>query len=371
MKVGVFHPALDLCGGAEIIAVKIANTLAQNGHEVNLFVSKMVDQKKIERIIGEPLLPSINLIVNPTFLAPRGYFHLYESAIRSFIFKSKCDILIDTYSCYIFPWIDISYVHFPYLNNYKFRPKFPYLKSPLHLRQALTMPYAVFEKNLENYRGKLLLANSYFTAKAIKESLKTDSKVLYPPVPSSFFCENSADLTASRENLVVTVARFDQGKGVELVPIIASFTDKSIRFVMIGLVHDPNVVQSVKTSIKKLNLEDRVKIMTDAPREDIKKMLAKAKTYLHPTKMEHFGMTIAEAMAMGCIPIVHDSGGAKEFVPARYRYENLREAASKIENTMYEWSPEKAREMVKIAERFSETNFSKRFMELFLEYCNS
>lgn len=370
MKVGVFHPSLDMYGGAEVVAVITANTLAQNGHEVNLFVNKWIDQKKIEEMIGEPLLPSINVIANPTFLQPRGMFHLYESAIRSFIFKSKCNILIDTYSCLIFPWIDISYMHFPTLNNYEYKPKFPYLKTP-HLGHVASLPYAVLEKNLENYQGKLLLANSYFTAKAIKESLKADSKVLYPPVPSTFFSKSLLNPKNPRENLVVTTARFGQGKGVELVPKIASLTEKTVRFVMIGLAHDQNVLQSVKESVKKLNLEDRVKIITDASRQEIKTILAKAKIYLHTTKMEHFGISIAEAMAMGCIPIVHNSGGAKEFVPARYRYENLQEAASKIEAAVNEWSPEKEREMAKIAERFSELNFSKKFMELFLEYCNS
>lgn len=368
MKVGVFHPSLDMYGGAEVVAVIIANTLAQNGHEVNLFVNRRVDQKRIEEMVGEPLFSSINVTVNPAFLQPRGNFHLYESALRSFIFKSKCDILLDTYSCYIFPWTDISYMHFPFLNNYEFRPKFPYLKSSPRPRHVITLPYAVFEKNLENYHGKLLLANSYFTAKSIKESLGADSKVLYPPIPSTLFRRSKVNSKNPRENLVVTLARFGPGKGVELVPIVARLTNKNIRFVMIGLAHDPSVIQSVKTSIRKLNIEDRVKVITDASRQDVKAILAKAKVYLHTTKMEHFGMSIAEAMAMGCLPIVHDSGGAPEFVPARYRYENLQEAASKIESAVDEWSTEKEKEVMKIAEQFSESNFSKRFMELFLEF---
>ena len=33
---------------------------------------------------------------------------------------------------------------------------------------------------------KLLIANSYFTANAIKEAMKVDTKVLYPPILTSF-----------------------------------------------------------------------------------------------------------------------------------------------------------------------------------------
>jgi len=357
-------------GGAEVVAVITANTLAQSGCDVVLLANRKVDQAKTEEMVGESLDTSIEVIVDPAFLRPRGPFHLYESAVRTLTFKKKCDILVDTYSCYIFPWIDVSYMHFPYLNNYEYRPKFPYVKTP-HLQHVAALPYAILEKNLESYDRKLILANSYFTAKAIEESLGADSKVLYPPIPSTFFEKSFENRRQTREDLAVTVARFGWGKGVELVPEIAALTDKKIRFIMIGLAHDPNVIQTVRRRIKKLNLEARVKIMTNAPRQDIKSILGKAKVYLHTTKMEHFGMSIAEAMAVGCLPIVHNSGGAPEFVPEQYRYETLREAAEKTERAILEWSPERENEMMKIAERFSQKNYSERFMTLFREYVES
>ena len=373
MKVGIFHPALDYYGGAEVVAVIIVNTLANSGYEVELFVNKNINQEKTKKMVGEGIAHSIEVVVKPTFFQPRGTFHLYESAARTFMFKRKCDILIDTYSCYVFPWTDVCYMHFPYLNNYTFQPNFPYLKKA-HLRDVITIPYAVLEKNLEDYNEKLILTNSYFTAKVTKESLGADSKVLYPPIPSAFFRENdkSARIQKNfRENLVVTIARFGQGKQVELVPKIASLTDKDIHFVMIGLVHDRSVLDTVTRAVKKFGLENRMRILTDVSREELKAVLAKAKVYLHTTIMEHFGMSIAEAMAMGCLPIVHNSGGAKEFVPAEYRYEDPQEAAKKIETAVCEWSPEKMSKVVKIAERFSEANFSKRFMKLFSEYTKS
>jgi glycosyltransferase involved in cell wall biosynthesis len=369
MRIGVFHPALDMYGGAEVVAVATANALVQNGYDVVLFINRQIDQRRINEMVGEPLSPSIKVIVKPTFLQPRAMFHLYESAVKSLSFKSNCDILIDTYSCCFFPWIDISYVHFPYINNYQFRPKFPYLKTP-RLWNALTIPYTIFEKNLKNYNETLLLANSYFTAKAIKESIGVESKILYPPIPYALCEKDDASFESPRENLVVTIARFGQGKGVELIPEIARLTDKSIRFLMIGLAHDLNVVQAVKRRIKQLKLEHNVTIITDASRQKIKESLSKAKVYLHTKKMEHFGISIAEAMAMGCLPVVHNSGGTPEFVPDQYRYDNLQEAARIVERAIQQWTPEKARGMMEIAERFSETNFAKRFIEIFTDYCN-
>jgi len=366
LKIGVFHPSLDLYGGAEVVAVVVANTLVENNHDVTLFVNNRINQKQVEEMIGERVSPSIRAVINQPFLNPRGIFHLYESAIRSRVFKSKCDVLIDTYSCCVFPWIDVSYIHFPYINNYEFSPRFPYLKTP-HLRQIIAVPYVALEKNLENFDDKLILTNSEFTAKATRESLKTNSDVLYPPIPQTFYADG-VDAGKRREDLVVTTARFGQGKGVELVPEIAGFTEKGIKFVMIGLAHDINVVEQVKRSVKRLELEDRVKIITNASRKEIKSYLAKAKIYLHTTKMEHFGISIAEAMAMGCLPVVHDSGGAPEFVPDRYRYKSTEEAAEIIKIAINGWSAKESDYMKHIAQRFSEDSFKKKFIESFSKY---
>ena len=370
MRIGVYHPALDMYGGAEVVAVATVNALAQNGYDVVLYVNRRIDQKRVTEMLGEPLSSKTEVIVDPTFLQPRGPFHLYESAVRSLKFSSKCDVLVDTYSCYIFPWTDVSYVHFPYLNNYEFRAKFPYLKKA-HLQDVLTLPYAVFEKNLENYDKKLIVSNSHFTSRAIKESLGAESEVLYPPIHSSLFERDATESELLRENLVVTIARFGRGKGVELVPEIAYLTDDSVKFVLIGLAHDSNVVQAVKKRIRDLGLEQRVIVKTNAARKEIKSLLANSKVYLHTTKMEHFGISIAEAMAMGCLPVVHNSGGAPEFVPDQYRYNDLQEAACEIERAICQWNNETSRSMIEIAERFSGKNFAKRFIELFIGYCTS
>jgi len=368
LRVGVFHPALDFYGGAEFVAAVIVNTLAKNGYEVELFVNKEVDQKKTEEILGERISSSVKTIVKPTFLQPRGMLDFYQTMLRSLAFESKCDILIDTYSNCVFPWTDICYIHFPYLNRYSFRPQFPYLKSP-HLTQVMGLPYVLFEKNFQNYNGKLLLANSHYTAEAIRESSGINAEILYPPVPSSFFSRDSEDLNKRpRKNLVVTVSRFSVDKGLEKIPHIAKLTDPNINFAIIGLVQDENVLRSVLRSVNKLGLGNRVKVFTNISKRDMKMILNSAKLYLHTTVGEHFGISIVEAMAMGCIPIVHNSGGVKEFVPMNYRYENVYDAAQKIEKVILKWSPHKTQEVVEIAEKFREENFSREFMNLFSQY---
>jgi len=368
LQVGVFCPTLNVYGGGEFVATTIANTLAQNNYDVILFTNEEINQLEIKKFFGIRLNPSIKAIVKPSTVQPRGLLDFYQTIFRSYIFKSKCDIWIDVYSCRIFPWTNISYIHFPFLNHYYYKPKFPYLKSR-HLLSVGGLPYAFFEKNLTNDNEKLILANSHYTAEEIKRFSGKKAEVLYPPVPSANFENNPQNLTKNqRKDLVVTISRFGPEKGLEKILYIASLTEKNIQFAIIGRVHYRKTLLLLQNLTKKLSIKDRVKFFPDAPRLGIKQILKNAKVYLHTMTGEHFGISIVEAMAMGCIPIVHNSGGAKEFVPEDLRYNNIYEAAAKITKEIYEWSPEKALKIIKIAERFREENFSQKFLKLFKQY---
>jgi len=280
-------------------------------------------------------------------------------------------VWVDVYSRRIFPWTNVAYIHFPFSNHFDYRKKFPYLKSR-RLIQVCAAPYVVFERNFVDGNGKLKLANSRYTAGEIENFLGLKAEVLYPPVSSANFISNVQDLAEKeRENLVVTISRFRSSKKLEKIPYIASLTGSNTHFVIIGRIYDNitlNTFLSLQRLTKKLNLTDRVKFLPEASRLEVKKTLKIAKVYLHTSVGEHFGISIAEAMAMGCIPIVHDSGGPREFVPEELRYKSINGAAEKITKEINVWSPQKALKMVKIAEKFKEENFCNNFIRFFNRY---
>ena len=45
---------------------------------------------------------------------------------------------------------------------------------------------------------------------------------------------------------------------------------------------------------------------------------------------EHFGIAPIEGLASGCITLVHNSGGMKEFIPEEFRWENYADLKQKI-----------------------------------------
>jgi glycosyltransferase involved in cell wall biosynthesis len=366
-RIGVFCPTLNVLGGGEFVAIAIANTLAQNNRNVVLFTRQPVNPPAIQSFFGEQLHPSIETIVQPTRFNSRGLADFYQTIIHSYIAKSKCEAFIDAFSNCVFPWTDVSYIHFPFLNQYCFNTKFPYFGSP-HLLQTGTIPHVILEKNLVSYSGKLVLANSHYTANEIKQYSQKDVEVLYPPFASSISAIGSKTTKNIQENLVVTTSRLEANKLLERIPQIAAQTNSNIQFAIIGRLYTQETLTNLQKIVKKLGLTDRVKFYPNATAEKKIELLKKAKIYLHTMVGEHFGISIVEAMALGCIPIVHDSGGMREFVPQQYRYSNIGDAADKIECEIGGWSNQSADEMKAISQRFSIANFSSRFMELFCEH---
>ena len=363
-KIGVFCPTLNVFGGGEYVAIALANTLAQNNYSVVLFSNAPVSPRAVRNYFGEILNPAIQTVVQPTHFSSRGLADFYQTIIHSYIAKAKCGLFVDPFSNCVFPWTQVSYIHFPYLNQYAFSKTFPYLGSH-RISQAGTLPHVILEKNLIDYSKKLVLANSYYTAGEIKKYSGKAVEVLYPPFSSSISKIGKTTTKQSGENLVVTVSRLEPSKLLDRIPLIATQTDKEIKFAIVGRLCSTETLRSLQLQVKQLGLTERVKFYPDASAETKTDLLKRAKIYLHTMVGEHFGISIVEAMALGCVPIVHNSGGMTEFVPTQYRYENLQEAASKISHEISNWAPGEAEEMKQIADRFSTANFSMRFTELF------
>jgi glycosyltransferase involved in cell wall biosynthesis len=363
-KIGVFCPTLNVYGGGEYVAIAIANTLAANNRDVLLFSSGEINPQAIKNYFGETLHPKIQTLRQPTNFTPRGLADFYQTILHSYIAKSKCTHFIDAFSNCVFPWTQVSYIHFPYLNQYVFSRNFPYLSSP-RLNQAGTLPHVLLEKNLVDYKKHLVLANSRFTAGEIQKYSAKSAAVLYPPFSACIQEIGKTTTKNLQSNLVVTVSRLDSNKLLERIPYIAAQTDKGIEFAVVGRLCSQAILDQLNTLVKTVGVADRVKFYPNAPAAVKIDLLRRAKIYLHTMVGEHFGISIVEAMALGCVPIVHNSGGMTEFVPAKYRYESIDQAAEKITQELSNWSQDDAEAMKEIASQFSTQKFSERFIHLF------
>jgi Glycosyltransferase len=366
-KIGVFCPTLNVYGGGEFVAIAIANTLAANNRNVVLFSAQQINPQAIKNYFGETLNPKIQTLQQPTNFAPRGPIDFYQTIIHSYIAKNKCSTFVDAFSNCVYPWTQVSYIHYPYLNRAAFKSSFPYLSSP-RINQAATVPEVILEKNLIDYKKRLVIANSHYTAHEVEAFSKKPVEVIYPPFASNISIIGRTTAKNLDENLVVTTSRLDSNKLLERIPLIAQQTDRDIRYAVIGRLYNQPVLDYLQSVVKKLGVEDRVRFYPNASAEQKIELLKRAKIYLHTMVGEHFGISIVEAMALGCIPIVHNSGGMVEFVPAQYRYQTVIDAAEKISREITGWTAAKAEEAKAIADRFSLPNFSAKFMELYNRY---
>lgn len=215
--------------------------------------------------------------------------------------------------------------------------------------------------------SKIILVNSSFTKRVVKEILGLDSLVNFPPT----IIKHEQNLSSlKRKNCVVTISRFSKEKRLERILAIAEKV-KDAKFYLIGLLWDVEYYQKLVMMAKKLSL-DNIVFLPDLPRDKLIYHLRRSKVYLHAMPYEHFGLAVVEGMAHGLIPMVHKSGGPWENVlggiQGRYgfAYEHEDEAAFYINELL---DNEQLR--TKISERsseralmFSEKRFKQRVKDI-------
>ena len=110
---------------------------------------------------------------------------------------------------------------------------------------------------------------------------------------------------SEKEDFVLTFGRINVYKNLEIVLKTAEKL-REIKFVIAGAVYkgDESYVRMLKKNVPR-----NVKIVENPDEIEKKKLFMKAKVYFHTNKKEHYGVTVAEAISFGCVPVVPESGG--------------------------------------------------------------
>lgn len=196
-------------------------------------------------------------------------------------------------------------------------------KNILHIQTPLIgQPTTSFLGKLKLKGWSLIIYNSNFTRINAEKNWPLTSKVIYPPV------DVFKIKPLKKKNYILSVGRFfgylKDKKHEVLVDTFKSLVDEnkldewSLHLVGAMSEGDEEYVELLKQQAK----EYKIFIHPNLPFEDLKKLYGESSIYWHasgyqeldPKKMEHFGITIVEAMAAGCVPVVVNSGGAKEII---------------------------------------------------------
>jgi glycosyltransferase involved in cell wall biosynthesis len=212
---------------------------------------------------------------------------------------------------------------------------------------------------------KMHVANSQYTRNAIIERVgsRLEPIVIYPPVDVSLWSFNPDDEVQRGD--IASFARFDSWKRHDLQLRLVRGLDAHLK--IIGrAVTDPETahLQRLKEAVRG---DRHIEFLVNLPQNEVKRLLCSSKVFIHTADAEPFGITIVEAIAAGCVPIVRDEGGAREIVPFdELRFETIEEGQEKIRRALngeYDHLLSRLKEHVR---RFDQETFRKEMTKTVL-----
>jgi glycosyltransferase involved in cell wall biosynthesis len=209
-------------------------------------------------------------------------------------------------------YVLMHYVHNPY--EFVPDPAPAPLGNNIGFMNFLADKYVIKESDFSN----IVLANSSSTQnECIKRWNREDCVVLYPPIKVDEIpiCDPSV-----KEDVCIVLSRIDPAKRIELA--IEAFSSEILRdkkLFIIGYVSKDNEHYYYKL-VDLCKKCSNISIFPNLKRTDVLCLLSRAKVFFHPRSNEHFGIATVEAMAAGCLPVVHASRGPLEVIVNNGKY---------------------------------------------------
>lgn len=285
MRAAIFNPYLDTLGGGERYAMTVACVLRDFGYQVDIEWKDPSVKKDLELRFGMDL-SDINFISD--IKKGDGY-----------------DL------CF---WVSDGSI--PLLRA---RKNYLHFQVPFH---------NIGGKNLINkmklFRISKVICNSKFTKSFIDKEYGTESIIIYPPVDINRF------KSKRKENQILFVGRFSPLLQIKNQDVLIKAFKKfySIGFNDWKLILAGGVEVGAKEYTEQLEkgIDDYPIMIIKSPSfKDLLELYGKSKIFWsavgfgedenkEPEKVEHFGLSLIEAMSAGCIPIVFRAGGYKEII---------------------------------------------------------
>jgi glycosyltransferase involved in cell wall biosynthesis len=347
-------------GGLQRVAVAVIELLNTLGFQVYLCSLSPPNKDVILQSFGkEPEILNFKL---PRFMFGKLGFYLARSVCRDINFGVDADLYVNTMA-YSLPFVKINrnanlimYIgRVPVVPVDKDRKNLHYIKK-IYARCLNPVVTRKLDKMLE---GAHIISTSSYVRDFLTEHWKVNSEVINPPVDVDEYRCSVDDMLMKDNKSIALVGRFDPWKRLETgIYVAENINDCKVH--ILGGRENGAYLKFIKSSIETSSARQRIKLYIQAPLPERVNTLKHCGVYLHPADHEDFGISIVEAMAAGCIPVVHNSGGPKEFVPKKWRYDNFEECLTKVEEA-FQASREERLSMVRITEHFHENYFKEAF----------
>lgn len=349
-------------GGLQKDSLVAIETLNELGYEVHLSSLSPPKMERVKHNFNKDVRISSSTI--PRFVSRSNRLNLIRSTIMPISPRVDADVYVNMMAHW-FPLFEPSNPE-KLIMYVGALPKFP-VNANVHLISTLGKPVLMMlnflgirklQKLLE--RATVLTASKYLQ-NALSDVWGIESKILYPAVDFHAYQATMEDIQRKDVNSMALLGRFHAFKNFETAISIAErLKDSQLR--IIGAVQKESYFESIEGRIMRSSAKKRISSHLNMPVHIRADLLKRSKVFVHAAVGEGFGGAVVEAMAAGCIPVVHNSGGPSEYVPEKWRYDTLDDCLEKIEHA-FDASPHEHMEMVKIAEEFREESYRQTFIQ--------
>ncbi len=309
MKIGLYNCCIENLLSSDISVAILASELA-HGHSTEII--RYPDSRTFEQLlkvsqVGLDQVSFRTVTPPPLFLTdPNRPDRRYE-ALRAW-----SDELTRRYDLFI-----------------NFADRIPIFSSARQSALVIQFPYdfipSVYQMfwlgHLHSYQ--LRLVNSYYTQFWTRAFWEIDCPVVYPPVPLDL-------ATPLKENLIVSVQRFDASQPHRQLKLISAF--KLLKsdfpawtFKIFGDLDENRSNQSFFTAVCEAARNVGVDVVANQTSEQETELLRHAKIFwlaseadeevdFHPEQSDSFNLRLVQAMSAGCVPIVNNFGALSEVI---------------------------------------------------------
>ena len=402
MKVNVIHGDFNPCGGAERLSLTTMQALLEKGIDFDLTTLKSPDILKLENSYGQNLVSVMKRInkINVINILEELRQQQQQEDHKDYNY----DITINTngdaapyYHSSFSKDNAITYCHFPSTKYHIESENIEYLKTDLGMMES-SKEYkdinnsknyktkAQFKRRKEYFkllkygycnlmRNSTVITNSEFSRRAIVNALGLDNiYVLSPPIDVETF--HNAALMANVDNetddIILVISRIAPHKKIENAIRLAKILKdnnigKGMKIVGNLYYYFFDYYSELKQMVQDLGLTDYITFEINASLDKLLSIIRESRVYFHPMIGEHFGMAVLEAMAAGLIPVVPNEGGVIEFVPQKYQFNTIEQAAEII---IYVFNHLSKTERIKISDeinKFSNSHYIEGFQNILKE----
>jgi glycosyltransferase involved in cell wall biosynthesis len=393
-NIKIIHEDLNAGGGSERLTITMMEALNEMGFNIDLETITMPDWNQIKKWYGK-FSVKIGKIKRIDLSNVIGFSEFAVKDKKEIALEEeKYSLIINTHGD-ILPYYNsnnfrksktklITYCHYPltpkliHQGSYKkFLSKFLqngslYPEHHFHLKEKELL-YRILSTYDLMMRNTIIITNSQFSKQAIEKDYgKVVLSILSPPVDVQTY-RNVALSNLPRENTIIVISRYSPDKKIETAIKIARILHKILNFkmIIIGNILPENYdyYRYLQALICMWRLNETVKLQFNVPLSYVLKLIARSKILLHPTFEEPFGISVAEGMSAGLIPVVPFKGGNTEFVPKRFHFKTEEDAVKIIIEAM-KISVEDRFKLSTFPDIFSVNNFKtnlKKIIENMLE----